>query len=150
MADRLRIVAIDVDWESLNSLREAFPQWHIEELACATADSLERDWNPRAAELLVVGLREPVVSSLRLVRALRSQLGRAHVALLATVSPGQEALVRAALDAGASACLVLPIHAKELLSMWNRARNGNQPGRHTLDLNHAQRADPWQDEGGES
>ncbi len=150
MANRLSIVAIDVDWESLSSLRAAFPQWDIEEITDATADSLERDWNPGAAELLVVGVREPVAGSLGLVRALRSQLGRAHVALLVIVSPGQEGLVRAALDAGATACMVFPVHTKELLGMWNRTLNGNQPGRHTLDLNHAQGADLWRDEGGES
>ncbi len=150
MAKGLRIVAFDVDLKSLASLRDAFTQWPIEETAGATVESLERDWDPDAAELLVVGLREPVAGSLGLVRALRSQLGRAHVPLLVIVSPGQEALVRAALDGGASACLVLPVHAKQLVSIWNRPRNGNQPGRHTLDLNHAERTDPWRDEGGES
>ena len=30
-----------------------------------------------------------------------------------------------------------------------RARAGNQPGRHTLDLDRAQHEDPWRDGGGE-
>ena len=35
---------------------------------------------------------------------------------LVLVWPEQEALVRAALDAGAHSCLVLPVHAKDLVS----------------------------------
>ena len=150
MAGQLRIVAIDVDGESLDSFRAAFPHWDIEQITDATADSLERNWNPGSAELLVVGVRQPFARSLGLVRALRSQLGRAHVALLVMVSPGQQTLLQAALDAGATACLTLPVHAKELVSMWSRTREVNQPGRHTRDSNHAQRADPWRDEGGEA
>jgi DNA-binding response OmpR family regulator len=150
MANQPRAVVFDVDAESLGSLREALPQWQIEEMGGATALSVDRDWNPGSAELLVIRVREPVVESLGLCRALRSQLGRAHTSLLVLVPPAQESLVRAALDAGASSCLVLPIHAKELASMVNRVHDGSQPGRHTLDLNRAQRADPWRDDGGES
>jgi DNA-binding NarL/FixJ family response regulator len=41
----------------------------------------------------------------------------------------QEALVRAALDAGANSCLVLPVHPKDLTSVVARARAGNRlPG----------------------
>jgi hypothetical protein len=57
--------------------------------------------------------------------------------------------VRAALDAGANSCLVLPVHAKDLVSMAARAQAGNRPGRHTLGLDRAQRKDRWRDEGGE-
>ncbi len=34
-------------------------------------------------------------------------------------------------------CLVLPVHAKEVASLLARGRQGNQPGRHTLDLDRA-------------
>jgi len=150
MPNEARVVVFDVDGESVASLHEAFPEWHIDQISGASADSLDRDWNPAARELLVVGVREPVAASLGLCRALRSQLGRAHTSLLALVPPAQEALVRAALDAGANSCLVLPVHAKELVNMVNRGHDANHPGRHTLDLNRAQRADPWRDDGGES
>lgn len=43
-----------------------------------------------------------------------------------------------ALAAGAEGGLVLPVHAKELVSMVERVRAGNRPGRHTLGLNRAQ------------
>jgi hypothetical protein len=66
------------------------------------------------------------------------------------VSGGQEALVRAALEAGANSCLVLPVHAKDLVTMLTRARAGNRPGRHTLGLDRAQREDRWRDDGGEA
>jgi DNA-binding response OmpR family regulator len=150
MLNQRRVVAFDIDGESLISLREAFPHCHIDEIGGATSDTLDRDWSPAATELLVVGVREPVAASLGLCRALRSQVGRASTSLLVLVPPAQEALVRAALDAGANSCLVLPVHVKELVSVVNRAQNGNQPGRHTLDLSRAQRADPWRDDGGES
>jgi hypothetical protein len=65
------------------------------------------------------------------------------------VSPGQEPLIRAALDEGAHGCLLLPIHPKEVTRMLAHARAGNQPGRHTLNLEHAQREDEWRDEGGQ-
>jgi len=150
VADQPRAIAFDVDWESQSSLREAFPDWHIEMIQGASSQSLDRDWSPRTAQLLIVNLREPVAESLGLCRGLRSQLGRAHTSLLVLVPPDQEALVQAALEAGANSCLVLPVHAKELANMVNHSGAGNQPGRHTLGLHPAQRADPWRDEGGES
>ncbi|HLN32711.1 MAG TPA: hypothetical protein VK395_33590 [Gemmataceae bacterium] len=150
MASQPRAIAFDVDSESLTSLREAFPGWQIEMIQGASSQSLDRDWSPRTAQLLIVSVREPVADSLGLCRALRSQLGRAHTSLLVLVPPDQEGLVQAALDAGANSCLVMPVHAKELALMVTRASAGNQPGRHTLALHPTQRADPWRDEGGES
>jgi DNA-binding response OmpR family regulator len=149
MSDRPKIVAFDVDPDTLTSLRQAFPGWEVEAVGGATTDSLTQDWNPEAAELLVVGARGPVAATLGLCRGLRSQAGRAHTPLLVLVPPAQEALVRAALDASADSCLVLPVHPKDLVSMVARARAGNRPGRHTLNLDQAQREDVWRDDGGQ-
>jgi DNA-binding NarL/FixJ family response regulator len=150
MADRPKVIAFDVDPESLAALREAFLGWDVETTDGATVRSLERDWSPAAAQLLVVGHCEEMSRTLGLCRELRSQAGRAETPLLVLVPPAREALVRAALAAGAHGCLVLPVHAKDLVSMVARARAGNQPGRHTLDLDRPQRLDPWQDDGGEA
>jgi DNA-binding NarL/FixJ family response regulator len=173
MPDRLRAVVFDVDAASLASLREALPGWEVEVVNGATADSLSHGWNPGAADLLVVTAREEVAETLGLCRFLafsggfsadsrgevaetlsphggrQSQVRRADAPLLVLVPPGQERLVRAAIDAGADSCLVLPVHAKEVASMLARARQGNRPGRHTLDLDRAQREDRWRDDGGQ-
>src|SRR5262245_58399539 len=87
---------------------------------------------------------------LGLCRGLRSQAGAAHTPLLVLVGPAQEALVSAALDAGANSCLVVPVQAEDLVSRVARARAGNRPGRHTLGLDRAQREDSWRDDGGEA
>jgi DNA-binding response OmpR family regulator len=150
MPDRPRAIAFDIDPDSLTGLRQAFPDWEVEATDGATAGSLERDWDPGAADLLVVGARERAAETLGLCRALRSLAGRARTPLLVLVRPGQEALVSSALAAGADSCLVLPAHAKNLVSMVARARAGNRPGRHTLGLDRAQREDRWRDEGGEA
>ncbi|HKI30652.1 MAG TPA: hypothetical protein VKA46_02080 [Gemmataceae bacterium] len=150
MPDQPKAVAFDVDPASLASLREAFPGWRIDAVHGATTDSLTQDWSPGEADLLVIGARDQVTETLGLCRGLRSQAGRAHTALLVLVTPAQEALVRAALDAGAHACLVLPVHAKDLVSMVARARGGNRPGRHTLGFDRAQLGDSWRDDGGEA
>jgi DNA-binding response OmpR family regulator len=141
MTDRPTAVAFDVDPDSLVCLRQAFPGWEIEAVNGATTGSLDREWNPGAAALPVVGARGRVAEMLGLCRGLRSQAGRARTPLLVLVPAGQEPLVRAALRAGADSCLVLPVHAKELVSVVARARGGNRPGRHTLALDRAQRED---------
>ena len=74
---------------------------------------------------------------------------RRNAPLLVLVPVGQESLVRAALEAGADSCLVLPVHAKEVASMLARLQQGNRPGRHTLNLERAQTEDPWRDDGGQ-
>jgi len=150
MPDRPKAIAFDVDPESLVSLRQAFPGWEIEVRNDATTGSLIWDGNPEAVELLVLGPRDQVGETLGLCRSLRSQAGRARTPLLVLVPPSQEALVRTALAAGADSCLVLPVHAKELVSMVTRARAGNRPGRHTRSLHRAQRKDQWRDDGGEA
>lgn len=150
MKERAKIVAFDVDTDSLASLRQAFPDHEVEVRDGATTGSLEQDWDPGAAELLVVGAREETSVTLGLCRGLRSQAGGAKTPMLVLVGPGQNALVRAALSAGAHSCLVLPVHAKDLVKVLSRALAGNQPGRHTLGLDRAQREDSWRDAGGEA
>jgi hypothetical protein len=44
---------------------------------------------------------------------------------------------------------MLPINAKEVASMLVHARAGNQPGRHTDNLEGAQSEDRWRDDGGQ-
>jgi DNA-binding NarL/FixJ family response regulator len=173
MANQSKVIAFDLDPASLISLREALPEWEIEVVNGATAASHTHAWNPGAADLLVVKAREEVAETLglcrflvfsgvfstvsreevaatsRLYRRRQDDERRAGVPLLVLVPSEQEALVRAALEAGADSCLVLPVHAKEVASMLARVRQGNQPGRHTLDLDRAQREDRWRDEGGQ-
>ena len=150
MPDLQKILAFDVDPASLESLRQAFPDWQVESVNGATTASLDRDWDPGPASLLVVGAREEVADTLGLCRGLRGQVGRNRTPLLVLVRSAQEPLVRAALDASADSCLVLPVHPKELVAMVSRALAGNRPGRHTLGLDRPQRTDPLRDEGGEA
>jgi DNA-binding response OmpR family regulator len=150
MPERPKAIAFDVDWESLASLRQAFPEWEVEVKDGATPGSLAQHEFAEAADLLILGARADAVATLGLCRGLRDQVGRGQTPLLVLVPPGQEALVRAALEAGADRCLVLPVHPKELLSMVSRVRAGSWPGRHTLDLDRVQGEDPWRDDGGEA
>jgi DNA-binding response OmpR family regulator len=143
-----KAIAFDVDPASLLSLRAALPDWEIEDVQGANAASFTQDWNLGAAGLLVLGARDDVTEILDLCRGLRKQAG-ALIPLLVLVPPAQPALVRDVLKAGANSCLVLPIHAKEVASMLVHVRAGNQPGRHTLDLDRAQREDRWRDDGGQ-
>jgi peptidylprolyl isomerase len=167
------LVAFDVDAASLVSLHDALPEWEIESVHGATPASLSGHWDPSAADLLVVGTRDNASETLGLCRLLSfctsySPEARtegtdvlvpeqspqrtvvANTPLLVLVPTRQETLVSAALEAGARGCLMLPIHAKELTSFLARARAGNRPGRHTLDLDQAQIEDPWQEYGGEA
>src|SRR5438132_10200665 len=132
MPQQPRVIAFDLDPDSLVTVQEAFPEWQIETVAGVTSGSLDRDWNPSTAELLIVGTRAQVGETLGLCRGLRSQVGRAHTPLLVLVPAAREPLVRAALDAGADSCLVLPVHAKELASVLSRLHRSKRPGRHTL------------------
>jgi len=173
MHDESRAVAFDLDAASLASLREALPGWQIKDVCGTSATSLSRAWDPGAVDLLVVAAHENVnetlglcrflsfstsyskdfrpeaAGPLGLARGLLNQPRRRDAPLLVLSRPGQEAFVRAALEAGAHSCLVLPIHAKEVVSMLAHARAGNQPGRHTLDLEGAQTEDRWRDDGGQ-
>lgn len=173
MPPRSRAIAFDVDAASLVSLREALPGWEVEEVTGATAASLGRqDWNPGSADLLVVKARAEITETLGLCRYLVGRGGyssgsraaavaaelngggqdeaqRAGAPLLVLVTSGEDPLVTSALEAGAEGCLVLPFHAKDVVSLMTRARLGNQPGRHSTYLDRAQREDRWQDEGGQ-
>jgi DNA-binding response OmpR family regulator len=150
MTELRKAITFDVGPNSLGRLREALPGWEIETTDGATTHSLTQDWSPGEADLLVVGARDQAVETLGMCRGLRSQVGRAHTPLLVLVRPAQHALVPAALEAGASSCLVVPVDTKNLANRVARAWEVNQPGRHTLGLDHAQAEDPWQDDGGEA
>jgi DNA-binding response OmpR family regulator len=150
MSDRRKVIAYSVDPASLASLRQAFPEFQVEVLDGASTNSLTQDSEPVRAELLVVGIHTELSQTLGLCRGLRSQAGRARTPLLVVVPTRHSGLVRAALEAGADSCLVLPVHPKELVNMLARAKTGNRPERHTLDLQKPQRQDPWRDDGGEA
>jgi len=167
----MKAIAFDVDAASLDSLRQALPGWEVESINGATAASLARGWDPGAAGLLVVGIGDNATETLGLCRFLSLCTGysteareegagtlgagenlpalQPDASLLVLVPAGHEPIVRAALAAGAHSCLMLPIHAKEVASMLVHARAGNQPGRHTLNLEGAQRENLWRDDGGE-
>ncbi len=149
-AGRQTILALDVDGESLGALRQAFPAWDVAAVAGATATQLLRDWDPAPAGLLVIGALDEPTHTLGLCRGLRGQAGRARTPLLVLVSSAADRVVAEALRAGADGCLTLPVDAKELLTFVARVQGGNRPGRHTLGLHRAQRADPWRDDGGEA
>lgn len=173
MHDRLRALAFDLDAASLTSLREALPDWEVEAIPGATAASIPHQWNPGEVNLLVVQVRQPARQTMALCRvltrrgvfsqhtgqevasvlgppgSLQSQAQRAHAPLLVLVSPGEDALVVAALEAGAHSCLLLPIHPNGVVTMLDHVRTGNQPGRHTLNLETAQGEDRWRDVGGQ-
>ncbi len=144
-----RAIAFDVDEASLLTLREAFPGWEIEAVEGATAASLPPGGAIGAADLLIIGAHEDHANTVALCQGLRQQAGRAVIPLIVLVPPAQAALVNDVLKAGANSCLVLPIHAKEVASMLMRARGGNQPGRHTRNLERAQTEDRWRDDGGQ-
>jgi len=173
MDKRPKAVAFDLDAASMTSLREALPDWEIEDVKGATPASLTPAWNPGTVDLLVVSAGAVVADTLALCRflcecgvnaghggndaeailgprgSLQTTAQREHAPLLVLLKPGQEDLVGKALAAGAHSCLLLPIHAKDVASMLGRARMGNQPGRHTLNLEGAQRKDRWRDDGGQ-
>lgn len=179
MPNQSKAIAFDVDQASLISLRKALPDSEIEVVNGATAASLSRDWNPGTVDLLVVKAREEVAETLELCRFLvscgvlgrdapvvtdsqeetpktlglhrrrRNVARRPHSPLLVLVSPRRKSIVTDVLKARAHSCLVLPINAKDVASMLVHAQAGNQPGRHTLDLERAQTEDRWRDDGGQ-
>jgi hypothetical protein len=179
MTNQSKAIAFDLAQASLLTLRKALPDFVIEEVNGATAASLIRDWNPGTVDLLVVEAREKLDETLDLCRFLvssgvlarnsleatdsqeelpktlglhRSRHNRARrppSPLLVLVPPGRESIVKAVLNAGAQSCLIMPIDAKEVASMLVRTQKGNQPGRHTLNLEKAQTEDRWRDDGGQ-
>ena len=179
MSNQSKAIAFDVDQASLISLRKALPDSVIEVVNGATAASLTRDWNPGTVDLVVVKARKEVAQTLELCRFLvscgvlakdapvvtdsqeempktlgmhrrrRNVARRPHSPLLVLVRPSRKSIVRDVLKAGAHSCLMLPINAKDVASMLVHAQAGNQPGRHTLDVERAQTEDRWRDDGGE-
>jgi len=179
MPNQSKVIAFDVDKASLISLRKALPDSVIEEVNGATAASLAGDWDPGTVDLLVVEAREKLEETLDLCRFLVSSgvlardaqqatdsqeelpktLGlhrsrhnrgrRPPSPLLVLVPPGRQSIVKDVLMTGAQNCLMMPIDAKEVASMLVRAQEGNQPGRHTLNLEKAQTEDRWRDDGGQ-
>jgi hypothetical protein len=173
MPDRSRAIAFDVDTVSSASLRQALPGWQIDTVYGATVASLPCDWAPGPVDLLIVGVREDVAETWGLCRFLARSTSavresqrvavettglpknllevaqRAAVPLLLLLPSGQGVLVEAGLEAGANACLMLPINAKEVASMFVHAHAGNQPGRHTVNLERPQVEDRWRDDGGQ-
>jgi len=179
MPNQSKVIAFDLDQASLTSLRKALPDSVIEVVNGATAASLTRDWNPGTVDLLVVKARQEVAETLELCRFLVScavlaknalvatdsqeekptTLGlhrrrrhrgrRPHSPLLVLVPPSRKGIVTDVLKAGAHSCLMLPINAKDVASMLVHAQAGNQPGRHTLDLERAQTEDRRRDDGGQ-
>lgn len=169
----LRAIAFDLDYSSLVSLRAALPGWYIDAVKGSSTASIAQDWNPGKADLLVVQARDDVSETLGLCRflvyceafstdfrkvttnttefhpSLQRPARRIEAPLLVLVPSGRHNLVGAVLEAGATSCLTLPIHAKDIASMLVRAGAGNQPGRHTLNLEHAQVQDRWRDDGGQ-
>jgi DNA-binding NarL/FixJ family response regulator len=139
----------------------------------ASAGSLARNWDPAAVDLLVVGVADDATVTLALCRfvafctsysrdalpgiadavepreLVKRLLRRTNAPLLVLVPPGRDALVAGALEAGAHSCLVLPIVPKEVTAMLARTRAGNQPGRHTTNLEQAQGVDRRRDTGDE-
>ncbi len=180
MPNQSKAIAFDVDEASMISLGKALPDCVIEVVNGATAASLTRDWNPGTVDLLVVNARRQVAQTLELCRFLVScgvlardalvvndaedempkTLGlhryrqnvarRPHSPLLVLIPPSRQSIVSDVLKAGAHSCLMLPINAKDVASMLVHAQTGNQPGRHTLDLERAQTEDRWRDDGGEA
>jgi DNA-binding response OmpR family regulator len=149
MSNQFKAIAYDVDASSLVGLRKTFPKWEIQAVHVTTSASLLADTSLGPPDLLVVGARDDEMETVSLCLRLRIQAGWLDIPLLVLVRPTQLALVRDVLEAGANSCLVLPIHAEEVARMLVHAQTGNQPGRHTLNLERAQTEDRWRDDGGQ-
>ena len=179
MPNQSKAIAFDVDQASLISLRKALPDSVIEVVNGASAASLTHDWNPGTVDLVVVKAHKQVAETMELCRFLvscgvlakdapavtdsqeetpktlglhrrRRNVGRRlHSPLLVLVPPSRKNVVKDVLKAGAHSCLMLPINAKEVASMLVHAQTGNQPGRHTVNLERAQTEDHWRDDGGQ-
>jgi peptidylprolyl isomerase len=172
LSGRGRVIAFDPDLSSLASLREALPGWQIDVISGATADSLPCDWEPGAADLLVIRVLDDRAEALNLCRFLAvfappsdgsghetvapfgqdtnhgGRVLRVNIPLLILMPSEQRAFVRAALEAGALGCLMLPVKAAQVIDLLEHARTGNRQGAHTLDLDQADREERWQDDGG--
>jgi DNA-binding response OmpR family regulator len=150
MTQRPKAITFDVETDDLNLLRHALPEWDFESTAGTSIDSLDRDWQPNLADLIVIGAHARPEETLGLCRGLRGQCGRAHTPLLVLLSPGQEALVTVVLAAGANDCLMLPIDPGDLTRAAAGARASYRQRRLPLDFDREGYREPWRDAGGES
>jgi hypothetical protein len=145
MQYQLKAVAFDLDADSLMSLQEALPAWKIEEVNGISTAAVWRDWNPGAADLLVVNARTKVAETLGLCRFLVQSRDysadfrgrdldrlwsddseprwaqRPASPLLVLIHPGQYVLMGVVLEAGADSCLFLPIHSRDVLGAMSKA-----------------------------
>jgi|SRR5581483_2797416 len=168
-----KALAFDVPEAGMACLREALPGWQVDVVRHATPSSLSSNWSPLGIDLLIVGTRANVIETWELCRFLasrtsysrnlradaaepaesrkdlRNQAQRTRIPIFVLLPTERGDLAPAALEAGAQNCLVLPMLAKEMASMLVRLEAGNQPGRHTLNLEQAQRQDPWREDGGQ-
>jgi hypothetical protein len=173
MSDQRKAIAFDVDVASTACLRAALPGWQLDTIYGATVASLPCDWDPGPVDLLVVGAREDVAETWGLCHFLAQSTSavrepqhvaaetkglpknrldvarRTNVPLLLLLHSGQGFLVEAGFEAGAHGCLMLPINAQGVAGAVAHAHAGNQPGRHTLNLDRAQTEDRWRDDGGQ-
>lgn len=147
-----KVIAFDMDEDSLINLREALPDSLIELIEGATAASLSQDWNPGIVDLVVVKVARNVAKTTELCKflvsrgvlardaslvtdspkALPTLLGlrrhqptvarQPHSPLLALVPPGQRNDVTALLKAGVDSCLLLPINANDVANMLLHAQ----------------------------
>jgi hypothetical protein len=177
--EQSKIIAFNLDQPSLTGLRDAFPGFVIEAVDGAAAPSQRADWDPGTIDLFVVQSGDEIAQTLELCRSLASSAVLAKAGPVITDSqeanPRKSGLragppdgqrrtrspilvllpqiqmkhLRDVLKAGAHTCLALPINAKDVTSMLAHAQAGNQPGRHTLNLERAQIEDRWRDDGGE-
>jgi len=180
MKNQSWVIAFDLDRGSLISLQNALPESAVKVVNGASAASLGADWVPGVVDLLVVQSGEEIAETLELCKYLVSRRILAQpgplvtdtwdvtpralelhgdppdaqrptrASLLVLLPSGQMTHLRDVLKAGAHSCLALPINAKDVASMLVHAQAGNQPGRHTLNLERAQIEDRWRDDGGES
>jgi hypothetical protein len=179
MMNQSRIIAFDLDRASLRCLRDALPESVIEAVNGASSASFGANWDPGIVDLLIIQSGEEIAETVKLCKYLVSRRvlakdgpiitdsqevkssklevhGDPPVAqrltrapLLVLLPASQMTHLRDVLKAGAHSCLMLPIDAKDVASMLIHAQAGNQPGRHTLNLERAQVEDRWRDNGGE-
>lgn len=169
---RGKAVAFNLDEASLASLREALPLWPIDDIYGATVTSLPCNWNPGAVDLLVMGIRKDVGETLELCRFLAfcndysadfrreaavpfypwdrrwNQVHKSDAPLVVLIPAGKEDIAGAAIEAGAHCCLMLPIHAKDVVDVLVRTQRCNQSGRPArLNSDKARTEDRWHDDG---
>jgi peptidylprolyl isomerase len=166
-----RVIVFDPDAPSLAALYDALVGWRVDVVYGATADTLPCDWDPGDARLLIVGVSANMTDTLDLCRFLafcaalpqgsgsataqaadgdgRGVVRRDGVPLVVLMPHHAGTMVSAALEAGADGCLMLPLRAEDVRAVVGHGRTDTRQGRHTLNLDRAEREDRWSDEGGQ-